>query len=351
MCLIIDHIALPVLDSFQLLSAMVRNDTKLPRRAQDIICTRPTGQFQRLPIELCRGERIDLHCWSLLLNDDDMRALSEQSTVHQFPFIDTSTQDVTEMLKRFLETVSFPKGILSLNISNAKEVTNMGLIRVVRKNGALRELDISGCFNIGDTALREVGMNCTSLQSLNLSSCHTIESGGLVAIAEFCKSLKKLNVSKCRSLQKWGLSKIFYECKKLEEVDISYLKEIGDEEVRVLAQNCPNLFYLAARETPYISDQAITAISQNCPDLDFLDISRSQMSFRISDASMLALGQRLKALRVLNVSGCDKITDVGLTWLTEGCKFLEELNLSGCNQVTVVTVQLRFACSLLYISQ
>jgi hypothetical protein len=58
------------------------------------------------------------------------------------------------------------------------------------------------------------------------------------------------------------------------------------------------------------------------------------MTFRISDLTLLSLGQQSSLLRVLRLAGCDQLTDVGLNWLAEGCKALEELDLGGCTRVS-----------------
>ncbi len=135
---------------------------------------------------------------------------------------------------------------------------------------------------------------------------------------------------------RFALRKLFYECKKIEEIDVSHFLNIGDDELRVLSLNCPNLTILNAKESDFISDQGVLAISQGCPDLDYIDISRQRYNYRITDVSLLALGQRSKSLRVLIANGCDHISDVGLQWLSEGCKVLEELLLYGCDKVITI---------------
>jgi hypothetical protein len=82
-------------------------------------------------------------------------------------------------------------------------------------------------------------------------------------------------------------------CFKLKEVKISHLICVGDEEVRVLAQSNPHLISFIAVEAMNISDTTMLALSQHC-----------LMTTRITDVSLLALGERSLALRILNVNGC-----------------------------------------------
>jgi len=151
------------------------------------------------------------------------------------------------------------------------------------------------------------------------------------------------------------LTKLFVSCTKLEELDISNFLNVGDDEIRLLAQNCPNMAVFKAVDSPHISDQSILALSQHCSELDCIDVSRKSYSFKISDVSLLALGnipfiyvlflyfvlknrllfqgKRAFSLRSLILNGCENVTDVGLNWLVEGCHSLEELNLCGCTRV------------------
>lgn len=182
--------------------------------------------------------------------------------------------------------------------------------------------------------LRDVGLYCKEINVLNMCGCDGIEGSGLISFAEECKYLLKIDVSKCKSLKKWALHKLFYECKRLEDINVSHLQEIGDEEITVLALNCPNIVSFNAKHSPYVSDQSIMALANNCPDLDYVDVSRTRMHFRISDVSLLALGDKSKSLRVLRCAGCENITDVGLMWLAEGCQAVEELDFHGLQKIS-----------------
>lgn len=290
-------------------------------------------QLDEVPSEFLFGEHIDLHKWTMILKDRNLKELSEQRTSGKVYFLDASANRTLDMFRSFYVPLKVRDGILSLNISNAKEITDFGLAMVARNSPCLRDLNIAGCSNITDVGLREVGMNCSKLQSLNISACPEIDGSGLVALAESCRLLSKLNISKCPRIENWSIKKIFFECRALEDVTVASMNKIGDEEVRVLAQNCANLISLHAADCPYISDTSIQILAQSCVDLDLLDVSRTEMQYRISDVSMLALGQKSHSLRTLRAAGCDNISDVGLNWLTDGCKVIEELDLGRCTKV------------------
>ena len=259
-------------------------------------------QLDQVPKELLFGEHLDLHQWTMILTDENMKQLSEKYR------LDTSSDSVLGMFHTFYKPLIAANGLLSLDISHSKQVTDYGITVVVRRNTSLTSLNISSCTAITDVGLREVGINCNNLQELNISSCHEIDGTGLVAIAEKCRYLIKLDVSKCRKLDNWSIKKIFYGCKLIEEVNLSYISKISDDEVRVLAQNCPNLVTFQAVECPCISDESLQAIAMNCTDIDLIDISRTSMVYRVNDISLLAFAQKSKSLRILRLNGCDHIT-------------------------------------------
>jgi hypothetical protein len=291
-------------------------------------------QLDDVPYEFLTGEVIDLHKWTMVLTDGNLKTISNMNNEQHW--IDCTKDTVPTMFWNFFNKVNFKQGLTNLNISNAKDICDHGLSQIAKRHANLKILNISGCPKITDSSIREIGMNCTGIQEINMSSCIGIDGTGLVAVAECCPYLLKLNISKCRNLQRWSLTKIFYKCIRLEEVDCSYLQDIADEEVRILAQNCPHMCTFIAKESPFISDQSIGILAQHCSELDLIDVSRSSHTFRISDVSLLSLGEQSKSLRTLKINGCDQVSDVGLNWLSDGCHALEELELIGLTKVYII---------------
>jgi hypothetical protein len=295
-----------------------------------------TIRFEKVPYELCIGETVDLSRWSMVLTDQNMEYMAKfPEHTPEYNYLDTTKGTLKEIFLPFWHRQQ-SVGIVNLNISGAKDVTDFGLGCIARHCPLLKELKMNGCVTVGDSGLREIGICCRSLRTLHMASCHNIEGGGLISISEYCSILADIDLSHCRKLQRWGIHKLFSGCFKLEEVKVSHLICVGDEEVRVLAQSNPHLISFIAVEAMNISDTAVLALSQHCFDLEVLDVSRKQMATRITDVSLLALGERSLALRILNVNGCESITDVGLNWLSIGCVALESLDLGGCTKVSKI---------------
>jgi hypothetical protein len=303
-------------------------------------------QLENVPNDFLFGENVDLQRWTIILKDKDLKELSDQQSSGKKYYLDGSATTLPSIFQYFSISQIFPNGLLKLNISQAKDVTDYGIAMIARKSSSLISLNICGCHQITDVGLREIAMNCLQLQTLNISSCPSIEGYGLSAIAECCLYLTKLNISRNSAIKNWSLQKIFRKCCHLEDLNISYMKDISDEELRVIGEYCHDLMILEAIDCFYLSDQSILTISQYCKDLDYLDLSRNDMTYRVTDVSLMALGQRCHSLRTLKLNHCDHISDVGLHWLSEGCRLLETLELNGCLKV-MIWFPLSYFCVLI----
>jgi hypothetical protein len=309
--------------------------------------SRTAIQLDNVPEDLLFGEKVDLHRWTMIVKDDSLKSLSEQRASGKQYYIEGASPTLSGMFADFWTPRTCPNGLLALNISLAKEVSDYGITVIAKMSPYLNTLIISGCTNITDIGLREVAMNCSKLQVLDISACPNIEGNGLVALAECCPYVSKLNISKNSHIKNWSLQNIFRRLYHLEEINISHMKDITDEELRVIAEHAKDLSHVDAQECFYLSDQGILYLAQFCKDVDYIDFSRSEFAYRVSDISLMAIGQKLSSLRVLKLNHCDHLTDVGLTWLAEGCKILEVLEIYGCVKVRQLE---GFSCCHLHIS-
>jgi hypothetical protein len=132
-------------------------------------------------------------------------------------------------------------------------------------------------------------------------------------------------------------------------VDLSYTTVVTDTEIRTLAERASRLRRLCVLECPQLSDVMVLSVSQFSKDLQALSLSRGSLQFKVTDVSLLALGERAKALHMLDLSGCDFITDVGISWIASGCEYLGELLVPGCTKVRhTYSKACDYACALDY---
>lgn len=156
-------------------------------------------QFDQIPTELCYGEEINLDRWTMVVTDANLLTMSKQP--EETYLVDASKPTVQDMFWKFHEPKLLRNGILSLSLKEAKDINDYALSLVIRQSPNLKHLDITGCVNISDVCMRELGMNCKNLLALNISSCNAIVGEGLISVGDCCKQLRKLSVTRCKSLQ------------------------------------------------------------------------------------------------------------------------------------------------------
>lgn len=66
----------------------------------------------------------------------------------------------------------------------------------------------------------------------------------------------------------------------------------------LLVLSCRQLRRVNLEEVQQASDVAVLALSHACPDLEALDLSRTNLLFKITDVAFLALGERCPLLQV-----------------------------------------------------
>lgn len=100
------------------------------------------------------------------------------------------------------------------------------------------------------------------------------------------------------------------------------------------ARCCTLLRTLRLQECKSVSDVGLLQVSNHCPALEVLDVSRSELAYKVTDVAMLALGERCHQLTDVNLSGCSFLTDAGIDWLVGGCHLITTLKLPGLYKLT-----------------
>ena len=75
-------------------------------------------------------------------------------------------------------------------------------------------------------------------------------------------------------------------------------------------------------------------MAKRCPALEWIDTSRSDLPWKITDVGILGLSEGCPLLHTLMAQGCDQLTDVALAWLGRGCRALKHLDLKHCAKIS-----------------
>ncbi|KAI1314569.1 hypothetical protein EDD11_001998 [Mortierella claussenii] len=101
--------------------------------------------------------------------------------------------------------------------------------------------------------------------------------------------------------------------------------------VQAIAETCPNLTMLELRNSKSIATFAFDAVFKGCPLLTHLDISYTL----IFDAAVSALAQHCPELRVLDLTGCSRVTNASFREMMAALRHLRELKVGGCSKIKV----------------
>ncbi|CAG9581437.1 unnamed protein product [Danaus chrysippus] len=284
----------------------------------------------------------------------------------------------------------------SLQLNTCDQLTNAGIISLATHQHSLKELDIGLCTRVTDQSLMYICNNLVNLEYLNIQRCRAVTDLGIAELNKL-KKLKRVNISQCELITKDGIKVGLCSDDEnliMEELDINSLNNIEQTGVIMISEKLMNLTYLDLSFCfNAVTDTTIQVIFRNQIKLHTLKINYCD---KVSDVGLTGMGKvesegdddgpvmsnygetnshsrihlgsraeeeiirdaqrkrevqrmcekltmdsytgyslaRIKSLRELNISGCNRITDVSLIYAF-AFKELQSLNLSRCQQITV----------------
>ncbi|KAI6241499.1 Leucine Rich repeat-containing domain protein [Aphelenchoides fujianensis] len=251
-----------------------------------------------------------------------------------------------------------------------------------RCGGFLKELNLKGCENIQDSAMRSFTAKCPNIEALTLRKCKhitdsTCEYLGRTLDLENCTQitdyslkfigasqstasaravprLMELNISYCTNITDDGIELLFRGCpnltsfiakgcdgltancfhglnkqmSQLQTLNLLACSAINDDTVELIANSCPHLEYLCLSKCKEITDRGINALANNCFALNWPSARTSRTW------AFVALSKNCHELERMDLEDCVLITDTALLSLNNGCPNLNSLTLSHCENLT-----------------
>ncbi|GAB4837220.1 hypothetical protein Ancab_039560 [Ancistrocladus abbreviatus] len=200
-------------------------------------------------------------------------------------------------------------------LRNRKRVSDVGVISLVGNLRNLSCLNLTGCSQVTDQALKVIG-EVGLIRILNLRGCSSITDEGLGCLVRgsMRKCLEKLDIAECDRVTDNGVCLLQHFC-CLEELNLA---------------NC------GLR----ITDSGGLAIA-NVRTLKRLNLS---WLISISDVTLIEVAKTCQSLVELVITGCGKITGDGICAFAEH-KFLETLVMASCFNVSIFDIKLLvFGC-------
>ncbi|KAI0355377.1 RNI-like protein [Trametes cingulata] len=164
---------------------------------------------------------------------------------------------------------------------------------------ALRVLDLSHCVALTDSAVLGIVAYAPHIQHLGLAGCIELTDRAMHALCALGKHLAVLDIGGLEKVTDEGAFALASSCRRLESVDISFIPSLSDLVVLELAAQ-PHLRRLAAAGLP-----------------------------RLTDNAACALAEHARALELLHLTYCIRLTLHGVRALLRGLALLAHLSLSG----------------------
>ncbi|KAI0139605.1 RNI-like protein [Hypoxylon sp. NC0597] len=230
-----------------------------------------------------------------------------------------------------------------LTLTNCQNLTDSGLIPLVRSNQHLLALDISGDINITENSIFAIAENCHRLQGLNVSNCKQISTESMVQLAENCKYIKRLKLNDCEQLNDSAIVAFANNCPNILEIDLHQCSNIGNEPVTALLAKGQSLRELRLANCDLIDDGAFLSLPSNkiYEHLRILDLTSCT---RLTDRAVERIIDVAPRLRNLVLAKCSNITDSAVYAISRLGKNLHYVHLGHCRHITDDAVKRLVQC-------
>ncbi|KAI9993689.1 hypothetical protein PInf_015986 [Phytophthora infestans] len=240
----------------------------------------------------------------------------------------------------------------SLLLTGADAITDAGLAAIALALPNLQEFAIAGAVRITDAALRVVSEYCTHLERLDLSTLSNVRGAGnrdfglegLRAIASKCSELRDLNLSGCFQLQERALVAIGASCCELRKLSLQACYDVTLVAVTAVLRGCQKLTKLDLSGVRRCDDRMLRAVAKYGSSITQLVVAGCD---RVGDIGLRYLATRADQLELLDLTGCRLVSDAGLNALCDAFQRpkLAHLILADCSLITQDPIaRLAFAC-------
>ncbi|XP_053683098.1 uncharacterized protein LOC128733496 [Sabethes cyaneus] len=318
-----------------------------------------------------RLDTLDLNSCDQLTNSG-ITALAQQQTSLQHLDFSKSVRFTDSCLHKICLNLT---NLKSLNLRRCRALTDLGIKELVNLP-KLQALDISECESItGQGIINGIASKPSSiLLELYVSALNLCESS-VIKIAETFPSLRVLDLSYCfHSISDLCLQMIFKNLIWLRHLNLDYCDKISDSamtgvgmlsKVRDYEENGMTLPKLAsasyqnADEIEPVPSGSSRVFGAGSPEEPFKisirskaeqeivnDAMRKRAMMEICQQNQLVKDEvgsgfsinRLKGLRVLRLSQCNKLSDISLMYAFK-LNELKEISLAKCQQISIVGIR------------
>ncbi|XP_074641683.1 uncharacterized protein LOC141899336 [Tubulanus polymorphus] len=279
-------------------------------------CNRVTHESMEKLFQRCtKLEFLDISYCSLLQKSPSCNVLKMiPMSVSSLSFCGLLLED-PELLIDSLKRLTKLKTLRLCGVTALNEKTMKEILKEIGQD--LTCLDLSGCMDLTDEALKSVSKYCTSLEQLAIH--HVMAATGTTLLPMFQDAERAANINSlqlsCRQFSIDVLFTIAQNCHNIEKLSISGLTDVTEELILMIAENCPKLIDIGLKGCKQVTDKAICLLARNCP-IQKIVISGIHS---LTDKCIFALANSCHYLDSIYVSGCSLVSPVALRYLTDCC--------------------------------
>ncbi|RQM10319.1 hypothetical protein B5M09_000112 [Aphanomyces astaci] len=159
--------------------------------------------------------------------------------------------------------MSCPK-LQVLDASMCIRMTDHGLhamaLHAPTLNKTLRYLDLTGLIHLLPTSLHRVAV-CDGLVSLNLSMCRTVTDTEVAIIAAGCPRLESVSLQGCVHVTDVALTALASHCRDLKSLSLEFCYNISDRGFCTLVQNCLRLTHINVKACNLLHETSFTTLA------------------------------------------------------------------------------------------
>lgn len=263
----------------------------------------------------------------------------------------------------FLNLFSGSTNLERLTLVNCSKLTHEPIVNILQGCEKLQSIDMTGVRDITDEIFVALADNCPRLQGLYAPGCPKVTNPVLLKIVDSCRMLKRVKISDCENLSDDSVLELTMKCKFLIEVDVHNCPNITDfalqrlfNELEQLREfrishnpNVSDALFRSMAEDTYmerlriidftgclrITDRTVEKIVQCAPRLRNVVLSKC---LNVTDTSLRALATLGKSLHYIHLGHCSSITDYGVSTLIKNCHRLQYIDLACCAQLTNISL-------------
>ncbi|CCH40594.1 SCF E3 ubiquitin ligase complex F-box protein GRR1 [Wickerhamomyces ciferrii] len=221
----------------------------------------------------------------------------------------------------------------SIDMTGVKDITDEILAALAENCPRLQGLYAPGCPTVTNSVLFRIINSCPMLKRVKISDCVNLNDDTIVQLTEKCKFLIEVDVHNCPNITDFSLQKLFCDLDQLREFRISHNPNVSDILFRVIPEEMylDRLRIIDLTGCLRITDRAVEAIVQCAPRLRNVVLSKC---LNITDSSLRSLAALGKSLHYIHLGHCSNITDYGVVTLIKSCHRLQYIDLACCAQLT-----------------